>query len=347
MRIRFVTPPLAKQVGGIENAVEGLREALHGRGIEVVDGGNADDTEVLHHFHGLWDLAHSRLAGQLRKKGMAYVVSPHGMLEPWAFRNRRWKKLPYFHLIERRFLMGAASLFVTSKMEEEHLHRLLSHPRVVVLPLGARDAREPGYGAARELLGWGQSERVMLFLSRVDPKKGVHLLLDALAQAPEIRASWRLVIVGDGPTEYLDQLRKTQNLHGGMLPQIDWVGAVWGEKRWPYIQGADLFLLPTHSENFGIAVLEALHAGTPVLTTTGTPWRDHSDLEGAFICDPNVESIRDCLRQAVDRLDGRWSSEERTNLGAWTSNHFSWSVLASEYEEAYRQVIGARSKSGE
>jgi glycosyltransferase involved in cell wall biosynthesis len=339
MKIRFVTPPLAKQAGGIENAVEGLREALHGRGIAVVDGGDADDTESLHHFHGLWDPTHSRLAGELRKRGMPYVVSPHGMLEPWAYRNRRWKKVPYFWLIERRFLKGAASLFVTSEMEKEHLCRILPHPRIDVIPLGARDAKGPAYVAARELLGWAPDERVMLFLSRVDPKKGVHLLLDALAQLPGISASWRLVIVGDGPTDYRARLRKIQGLHGAQLPLIDWVGAVWGEKRWPYIQGADLFLLPTHSENFGIAVLEALHAGTPVLTTTGTPWRDHSELDGVFICDPTVASIHDCLWQAAERLDGRWNSEERSTLGAWTRNRFSWSVLAGEYEAAYRLSV--------
>jgi glycosyltransferase involved in cell wall biosynthesis len=111
MKVRFVTPPKAKQAGGIENAVEGLREALAGQGIKVLQGGDAGDGDAVHHFHGLWDLAHSRLAAQLRKQGRPYVVSPHGMLEPWAFRHRRWKKLPYFWLIEHRFLAGARALF--------------------------------------------------------------------------------------------------------------------------------------------------------------------------------------------------------------------------------------------
>jgi glycosyltransferase involved in cell wall biosynthesis len=338
MRIRFVTPPLAKQAGGIENAVQGLRKALNLRGIEVLDGGSADDSDAIHHFHGLWDPTHSRLARNLRKRGRAYVVSPHGMLEPWAYRNRWWKKLPYFWLIERNFLTGAAAIFVTSEMEKDNLHRVLTHPCVEVLPLGARDAMEPAYEASRELLGWPQSDKVMLFLSRVDPKKGVHLLLDALAQLPETAHKWRLVIVGDGPAEYLAQLKKTQSLHGELLPRIDWIGAVWGEERWPYIQGADLFLLPTHSENFGIAVLEALHAGTPVLTTTGTPWRDHADLEGIFICDPTVDSLRDCLRNTLERLQARWSQNERNHLAGWTRSRFSWRVLGREYEKAYQRV---------
>ena len=127
MRIRFVTPPVVKQAGGIENAVKGLREALQRQGLEVMHGGDPGDADAVHHIHGLWDLSHSRLAVRLRKFERPYVVSPHGMLEPWAFRHRRWKKLPYFWLAERRFLMGAKALFVTSSMEACHLERVIRY----------------------------------------------------------------------------------------------------------------------------------------------------------------------------------------------------------------------------
>lgn len=344
MRIRFVTPPMAKQAGGIENAVEGLREALHGRAIEVVDGGDADDTDSLHHFHGLWDPAHSRLSGRLRKGGAAYVVSPHGMLEPWAFRNRRWKKLPYFHLIERRFLMGAASLFVTSTMEKDHLLRVLPHPRVDVLPLGCRDPQQPDRMRGREILGWSEDEKVMLYLSRVDPKKGLHLLFDALAGLPEVARSWRLVIIGDGPEDYLGEIKRQQQRLSGVLPAIEWVGAVWGDARWPYLQAADLFVLPTHSENFGIAVLEALHVGTPVLTTDETPWRDHSHNDGIFICRPEVRSILDGLANATRRLDQGWTVEERATLATWANTNFAWENLVDDYLCAYKRVLGCGEK---
>ena len=168
MKIRFVTPPLAKQAGGIENAVNGLREALQRQGVIVLQGGAADDADAIHHFHGLWDPAHSRLAARLRKLGRPYVVSPHGMLEPWAFRHRRWKKLPYFWLIEKKYLAGANALFVTSNMESQHLARVIQHSRVEVLPLGCRDRQRPDYVAARKKRGYESGERVILFLSRID-----------------------------------------------------------------------------------------------------------------------------------------------------------------------------------
>lgn len=337
MNVRFITPPKELQKGGIENAVEGLREALIEGGTKVVDGLDLDDPEAIHHFHGLWNPAHARLAATLRRVGRPYVVSPHGMLEPWAFRNRWWKKLPYFRFVERRFLMGAASLFVTSTMERDHLRRLLLHPRVEVLPLGCRDPQTPAYEASRRLLGWGADERVMLFLSRVDPKKGLHLLFDALAGLGSAASQWKLIVVGDGPRKYRQELGLKQQQWGKALPSIKWVGGVWGHDRWKYLQAADLFCLPTHSENFGIAVLESMLVGTPVITTDQTPWRDFREVPGVSICSPNVPSLTSELAKAIG-LAEEWVESDRIALADWARTRFSWDSLTNQYVSAYHEA---------
>lgn len=340
MNVRFVTPPAAKQTGGLENAIEGLREALQRKGIKVIQGGDPFDAHAIHHFHGLWEPAHSRLAAGLRKLARPYVVSPHGMLEPWAFRNRRWKKLPYFWIVERRFLLSARALFVTSELEAEHLELVIRHPVVKVLPLGCRDRRGPGYEAARRLFGWRPDERVMLFLSRIDPKKGLDLLLPALARHEGGWNGWKLMVVGDGDSDYLNSLKKLAGRLDKGLPKVVWIGPVWGADRWPYLQGADLFCLPTHSENFGIAVLESLHVGTPVLTTDQTPWKDNAGDEGFFIVSPEVDSIVAGLARAVDRLANGWTGLDRERLAAWAEARFSWDNLAGSYIEAYEAAAG-------
>lgn len=339
MRIRFVTPPPSKRIGGIDNAVEGLREALQNQGIEVIQGGDPSDQDAVHHFHGLWDPSYGRVASRLRKCKRPYVISPHGMLEPWAFRHRRWKKLPYFWLIERRFLDGAAALFVTSAMEAEHLQRVIRHPNVEILPLGCRDRRGPAYELARKTLGWQSHERVLLFLSRIDVKKGLGMLLLALKSRKEDLHDWRLMIVGDGDPEYVASLKAIASAAGANSPAVEWVGSVWGDERWPYLQGADLFCLPTHSENFGIAVLEALHAGTPVLTTNQTPWRDHSSADGIFICEPDTASISDGLQRILTRLSGGWTGENRDALSDWASVKFAWENLVGDYVKAYERAL--------
>jgi len=338
MKVRFVTPPIARQAGGIENAVEGLREALQRQGVMVLQGGDPDDTEAVHHFHGLWNPSHSRLAARLRKLGRSYVVSPHGMLEPWAFRHRRWKKLPYFWLIEQRFLLGAKAIFVTSAMEAKHLAGVIRHPCVEVLPLGCRDCRSPDYVSARGALGWPPDERVILFLSRIDVKKGLVLLLHAMAGLGRDWQGWRLVVVGGGEPDYVISLKAMAAAASARLPKVEWIGAVWGAARWLYFQGADLFCLPTHSENFGLAVLEAFHVGTPVLTTDQTPWVDHSGMDGLFIAKPETLSLQQKLADARARIGGNWSLADRNHLAAWAVASFTWEKLGPAYVGAYHRA---------
>jgi len=341
LTIRLILPPKNQQTGGIENAVEGLRQALIASNTQVVDGADSADKTAVHHFHGLWNLTHARLAGVLRKAGRPYVVSPHGMLEPWAFRHRWWKKWPYFHLREKPFLMGAAALFVASPMEREHLQKILDHPRVEILPLGCRDVRSPDEVRARIALGWSPDEAVMVFLSRVDPKKGLHLLVEALALCAPDFSSWRLVIVGDGKPGYLATLHKQAGRLQPSLPKIDWIGSIWNDQRWMYLQAANLFCLPTHSENFGIAVLEALHCGTPVLTTSATPWVEWKGVDGVFIAEPGISSLRATLGEATARLQKGWSEADRKLLSARASDHFAWPKLAPRYVDAYRKCVPA------
>jgi len=334
MRIRFVTPPLTKQAGGIEHAVEGLRESLQIQNVEVLPVGDPDDANAIHHFHGLWEWSHSRLALRLNQLNRPYVISPHGMLEPWAFRHRRWKKLPYFWLVERRFLAGAKSLFVTSSMESENLSQVIRHPQVDVLPLGCRDCRRPDYEQARQAFGWSQS-RVILFLSRIDVKKGLDLLLQALAGIGCDWQGWRLVVVGGGESSYIASLKSMADALAPRLPMVEWIGPVWGAARWPYLQGADLFCLPTHSENFGLAVLESLHVGTPVLTTDQTPWGSYAGLPGLFIAKPEISSLQNVLAHTRTKISEGWSLRNRDELANWTEAHFSWEKLVPAYISAY------------
>jgi glycosyltransferase involved in cell wall biosynthesis len=338
MNIRFITPPAGKQIGGIENAIEGLRSALQAQRCHVLQGADPGDSEAVHHFHGLWNPSQSWLAARLRKFGRPYVVSPHGMLEPWAFRHRRWKKLPYFWLVERRFLRGAKALFVTSALEAEHVASVIRHPCLEMLPLGCRDRRGPDHAVARKALGWRPEERVILFLSRIDVKKGLDILLHAMAGSGINWQGWCLVVVGGGEPDYVASLKSLATVLCSRLPKVEWIGPVWGAARWPYIQGADLFCLPTHSENFGIAVLEALHVGTPVLTTDRTPWGDQKGLDGLFIAKPEIQNVQQALTVARTRIDDKWSLHDRNKLAAWTEEHFAWEKLVSAYIEAYQRA---------
>ena len=352
MKIHFFEPPAVQKVGGLDAAIQSMRTALQALGHEVSINSDAiafgENTRV--HFHGLWQRNFPALARECARLGVPYVVSPHGMLEPWARRTKWWKKWPYFQLVEKRWVAGAACVLATAKPEADRLARFFPHTRIDSLPLGLTADKRPDYASARARLGWNADETVLLFLSRIHEKKGLDLLLSALTECEAdtpvrtetprtgVSASrTRLVIIGpEEQPEYAARCRDFIARNATRLPRTDWIGPVWGEDRWSYFQGADLFCLPTHSENFGLAVLEACQVGTPALTTTETPWADTLGSGRGFIARPETADIRAQLARffATPRQD----ETERTALAEWAWKNFDWPELAPRYAAMYSSL---------
>ena len=335
MKFRFFEPPPVQCIGGLDAAIHGLRAALLAQGLATDDSHAVANHPDVAHFHGLWQPAFPAHARRCRAAGSAIVVSPHGMLEPWAWRHKWWKKWVYFQLRERRFLGAADCLLATAESEAANLRARFPGTRVEALPLGMTGDARPDYRAAREKLGWAPEETVLLFLSRIHAKKGLHLLLEALTQLSR-PAHLRLVVVGGGAPAYLRELEAFSEAHRASLPRIDWMGEVWGEERWKFFQGADLFCLPTHSENFGLAVLEALQVGTPVLTTVNTPWRDYADDTRILMGEATTASTLASLERFLQKP--RLPEPARGALADWARERFSWNKLAPAYVRLYREL---------
>ena len=285
------------------------------------------------HFHGLWQRGYPALAARAEKASVPFIVSPHGMLEPWALNHKRWKKLPYFHLIEKRWLARAACILATAEPEGARLREFFPVTRVESIPLGLTSDARPDYTAARAALGWREDETVLLYLSRIHEKKGLDLLIGALAGA-EKRPNTRLVIVGpDEQPAFAQRCRLLAEQHAMALPRIDWLGPVWGDERFRYFQGADLFCLPTHSENFGLVVLESLQVGTPVLTTTGTPWGSLVAPSG-YIAEPREDSLQHQLVRFFK--NPALTEAQRQSLAESTRAIYEWGTLGRRYEGLYK-----------
>jgi glycosyltransferase involved in cell wall biosynthesis len=335
MRVRFIEPPPALRVGGLEGAIRSLEHALRHHGVEVTSGeAEAPRPDEIFHFHGLWRPADSRLSTRLRQAGRPFIVSPHGMLEPWAWRHKWWKKWPYYLLIERRHLQRANAVLATAPQEAERLRRFLPRQRIDVLPLGFTGEAKPDYSAARSKLGWAADEVVLLFLSRLHAKKGLELLLRAL-HSVALPTTCRLVIVGGGESSYVNGLKR---LAASLkLPRVEWIGEIWGDDRWPYFQGADLFCLPSHSENFGLAVLEACQVGTPALTTHTTPWGEWLQPARGIVVEPTESGVREGLIRFFNQA--RRTTVERAGLAEWASSRFAWTSLAPRYVQLYTSLF--------
>jgi glycosyltransferase involved in cell wall biosynthesis len=335
LKVHFFQPPPKLRIGGLDAAIQGLRGALEKRGISVEEDLPASGPEAVVHFHGVWQWDYHRKIGECGLRRLPYVISPHGMLEPWAFRHKWWKKWPYLQLIEKRHLERAAALLATGPKEAERLRKFAPRQRIENLPLGLTGNARPNYKLARQELGWAAEEIVLLFLSRLHVKKGPDLLLEALASI-KFPAVTRLVIVGDGDRGYVDSLKRFAGDRAEKLPRIDWTGPIWGEARWKYFQGADLFCLPTHSENFGLAVLEASQVGTRTLTTFDTPWANELSSGRGFITAPRVQDIRESLRLFFSQP--RQTEHQRGELSDWAWNRFAWEQLAPRYAEFYTSI---------
>jgi glycosyltransferase involved in cell wall biosynthesis len=343
MIVHFFEPPPAKKIGGLEQAIRSIEAFLTGAGVTVRS--NAAITELgksggpeLVHFHGIWEPAFLRVSAHCRRNNIPYVVSPHGMLEPWVLRFKRWKKRPWFALFERRHLAGASLLLTTSQMESNNLAMLLPSARCVAVPLGLSGDTVPDYEAARKELGWGAGETVLLYLSRVHPKKGLHMLLPALCGVePDAKRNTRLVIVGGGEPGYIRQLNEFVARNQARLPRIEWAGEIWSDRKWRYFQGADLFCLPSHSENFGLAVLEALQVGTRVLTTDTTPWGEVADLHAGYVVQPTESAILAAFHRFF--ADSGWSNENRNSLAAEIHHRYRWESVGPAYVTLYEDIL--------
>ncbi len=337
MRLHFYEPPPAQKIGGLDAAMRGLQAALERAGHSVLVNPPTLAGADAVHFHGMWQRDYPAIARESAARGIPYVVSPHGMLEPWAWRHKWWKKLPYWHLVEKGWTRRAACVLATAEPEGARLRRFFPRTRTESLALGMTGDARPDYTAARAQLGYAEGETVLLYLSRIHEKKGLDLLLHALAELHgTLPAHARLVIVGpEEQPAFAARCRDFAARHAARLPRIEWLGAVWSEERWRYFQSADLFCLPTHSENFGLAVLEACQVGTPALTTTETPWA--STLAGGrgFIAQPEQESVR---AQLALFFQTERSAEKRAALADWAWANFHWDALATHYAALYASL---------
>jgi glycosyltransferase involved in cell wall biosynthesis len=338
MRIGYYIPPEQQRVGGLDLAIRGLQQGLSSPEFSITIEPEVLQNQDLIHFHGIWQPRFLGLAKFCQRARIPYVVSPHGMLEPWAWRHKWWKKWPYFFLFERSFLNAAAGILATSAIEKTHLEEHRLTPPITAIDLRLNEDRGPNYIEARSALGWPDEEFILLYLSRIHPKKGLHLLLAALAELTGRPPALRLVIVGDGDASYLADLQTFISKNKSHLPRIDFLGPVWGAEKWKYLEAADLFCLPTFSENFGLAVLEACQVGTPVLTTNATPWGPFLARHGLPLAEPSVESICDTLAKTF--AEGKMPFPERAALAKATHDRFGGSQVSDAYANYYTSLVG-------
>lgn len=295
------------------------------------------------HCHTLWSPLVSRGAGLARKLGRPHVLAPHGMLDPYSFKQRWLKKRLYLECIERKTISAATRVIFTAIEERELAEKtfgLIANAEVV--PLGADRSLENREALRNRFFLQNQDLRgkqILLFMGRLHPKKRPDILPDVISAINTSFPDATLVFAGTGEEAYIESIRRRAQLLG-LGDNVRFLGHLSGEAKFSALAAADVFLLPSHQENFGIAVAEALHAGVPVVLTRNVNiWREIEDANaGIAVTEDDLDKR---LASAVTALlsDDKRRAMMSRNAQKLASDAFSWDTSCKRTLQIYEDVL--------
>ncbi|MBM4164975.1 MAG: glycosyltransferase [Lentisphaerae bacterium] len=390
MRVLHICSGVDPRSGGPTRSITGLCRALAGAGVDTTlyvrsprhavsepgalrvlygSGGGLTTTRSelvrlfedvrpeLVHLHGLWLTINHLAMCQARRRSIPVILSPRGMLDPWALRQKALKKRFALWLYQRRDLRAVRAFHATASQEAENIRASGAEQPVCVVANGVElpDVMPPRVRLSENI-------RTALFLSRLHPGKG---LLDLVAAWSRLRPQgWRVRVVGPDVCGHRAVVEAALN-RAGLLGQFEFVGELDDQAKWSAYTEADLFVHPSHSENFGMSIAEALASGLPVIATKGAPWSElvgepsrafdlqqegsvqgtSTSLPGCvgragWWVDIGVESLAEALREAISLTD-----DVRRDMGGsgrrLVQKKYTWSAVATQMKDAYTWLIHA------
>ena len=283
--------------------------------------------EIIHN-HGLWMMPNVYPGAVAKKHDVPLVISPRGALSEWAFHHGSVVKPLFWSLVQKPALTATSCFHATSESEYNAIRRMGFHQPVAIIPNGIDI---PLFSSKRLKIG-----RTLLFLGRVHPSKGLDILLPAWRAIQERFSEWRLVIAGPDNGGYLGKMQHlADELH---LKRIEFVGLLKGERKWQAYQDADIFVLPTYSENFGMTVAEALAAGVPAIVSKGAPWQDLERKRAGWWIDIGVDPLVACLNEALTQTPDTLAKMGQRGR-AWMQAEFSWKQVATMMDQTYLWIL--------
>ncbi len=292
------------------------------------------------HLHGLWQAHTRRGAHAARAAGIPYMIAAHGMADPWALRHKYWRKRVYRALVESRNLRRASCLHVLSRPEVGHIRTIAPWTPICFIPNGvdlafARDL--PPRSVLEEDHPELRGKFVLLFFGRLDVKKGLDLLAEALGRIAGDRPDVHLLLAGNDAGAWAPFRDRMDQL--GLTARMTYLGHVAGERARQVWAAADAFILPSYSEGFSMAVLEALACRLPSLITTACHFSELVACDGAVVVTPNVDAVTQGLRDLLER-----APSERTELGRngrrLVEKEYTWNRQAERLAAVYRWLSG-------
>jgi glycosyltransferase involved in cell wall biosynthesis len=348
-KVRLVQEP-ASAWGGFRHSPALWRQA------------EAADIDLIHSY-GLWTDV-NRLAGDIaRRRGLPHLLAPCGMLAPGALQHHGWKKIPARLWFQDRALREARCLHAKSHKEYEDMRRFGLRNPVAIIPNpvgGPVVSNQWSVGSGRRAGGPGH--RTVLFLGRLHPVKGVERLVEAwiriqtengesrrqkagqrTADGGRRTGDWVLVLAGPDEAGMRPGLEAALRARG-CAESVIFTGQLDEVQKWVAYQAADLFVMPSDFENFGNSIVEAMLSGLPVITTTGTPWKELPAQGAGWCVEPNVEAVRDALDVAMAMTDD--ARQEMGRRATDFASRFRPEQAAADLIQVYMWLLGRGPKPG-
>ena len=290
----------------------------------------------------LYQFPSTAAAHYCRKHHVPYIVRPQGSLDPYLYQRHSLRKRLYELLIEQRNLAAAGAVNFTSDEEMELAKLSGLRFRSAVASLGVELEAEPvGTDDVAEGI-WPQlaGKKVILFLSRVNFKKGLDILTRAFGRIYRMRRDAHLVIAGPDTEGYATRVRRWL-VEEGALDAVSFTDMVLGEGKAALLRRADLFVLPSYTENFGIAVVEAMAAGVPVVISNRVNiWREIAAAEAGWVVKPDAHEVAQAILTVLDNpLLAKAMGEHGWRLAR---ERFSWKAAGDQLVRLYREVVSGR-----
>jgi glycosyltransferase involved in cell wall biosynthesis len=293
------------------------------------------------HYHNLWNYIPLVANAVSKKMSVPVIVSPRGNLYEWNLNKGFLKKKLYLNIFQNDFFNSANCIHVTSKEELHAVKKLGYKSPVGLIPNGVDQKEFENMKTKKEHLknlGLSDNYKYILYMGRIEKKKGLNFLFEAFIDFGRSNPNWKIIVAGPAYDQAYYNECKNFIEDAGFGNSIIWLGMVTGDKRIDAYGGADLFVLPTHSENFGIVIAEALSAGLPVITTDGTPWMEIQNEFAGFIISLNKKN----LLLAIENFNNlkNYEKKEMSLSAKNIAKRYTWNKSAEDMQQLYQWTLG-------
>jgi len=291
------------------------------------------------HIHEIWHYPQFVAAKVAQKEHKPYLVTIHGSLEPWALRFKSWKKAVAAAFFQKQILRNASLLHALTEGEAEQIRRFGIQAPVRVIPSGiyAEDyAKLPPREIFRAAYPVLEGRTIILFLGRLHPKKGLDILARAFGKVARAFPDAMLVIAGPDSQGYLAEVEKILK-DQGVLDRALFTGILTGSAKYEALASADIFVLPSYSEGFSQAVLEAMAVGLPVVISKQCYFPEVEQRNAGLVIDPREDALVEALSKMLS--DANFRQEMAENGKALVKERFTWDAIADAMVRLYEEVL--------